>query len=635
MGLISQVLGSRVDAGCNSDRTLPDSEPDSPDDFWKKLPDNALATLGDIYTEIVHWRSSHSKIYNNKVGKKFVDCINVALSAIANDTSEQKIFILAAMTMSHLVLIRTKNKEDGSVNAILNRPLSLWIRGNIMELFNEAKALHTRSKTLSCKRKRDPRKEFVRLMTNGNVAIRQLEEGEDGSVLDLSDRIGDKTVLQVLKEKHPSPGEVNRQLIESPSENVLPFHPSIFDNLDDDAIKRAATVTKGSPGHSGLDANHWKKMLTGMEQISVNLRKTCAKIARRIATETIAPSHLRPYNACRLIPLDKKPGVIPIGIGELLRRIIGRCIARCVSADLKHLGSNIQLCLGQKCGIEHAIHTLREEFDADESCSKLLIDASNAFNLLNRKLALENIETICLSLVTMLGNSYSETSDLLVNGTKLKSEEGTTQGDPLSMAMYGIAILPLIKRLNVTETSQKWCADDGNSEGEQTNLREVFRVLQEDGLNYGYFISGPKCQLITKKNIMEEAKRVFHNTGVQIGLGARVLGSVIGDASAMNMYCEEKVQKYGKMTAKLREFARSNPHPLYSCLTKGVQSKLSFMTRTTPEFHLKLDGVDNYISEKLIPTLTGRDAPNETQRQLLSISLRRDGLNIQMPSDYS
>ena len=133
----------------------------------------------------------------------------------------------------------------------------------------------------------------------------------------------------------------------------------------------------------------------------------------------------------RLIPLDKKPGVRPIGVGEVLRRIIGRCIARCVSADLKHLGSNIQLCLGQKCGIEHAVHTLREEFDADESCSILLIDASNAFNLLNRKLALDNIETICPSLVTALRNSYSETSHLFVKSAKLKSEERVTQGDPL------------------------------------------------------------------------------------------------------------------------------------------------------------------------------------------------------------
>ena len=361
VGLISQGLGSGVDARCNSDGTFSDSEPASPDDFWKKLPDNALATLEDIYNEIVHWRSRYFEIYNNKVGRKFVDCITVALSAIANDTKEQKLSILAAMTMPNLVLIRTKNKDDGSVNAILNRGLSLWVQGKYMELFKEAKALHTRSKTFCCKRKRDPRKEFVRHMTNGKVAnaIRQLEEGEVGGGLDLSDKIGDKAVFQVLKKKHRSPRKVIRQFIESPSENVLPFDPSIFDNLDDDAIKRATTVTKGSPHPSGLDANQWRKMLTGMEQSSVNLRKTCAKIARRIATETIAPSHLRPNNACRLITLDKKPGVRPIGVAEVLRRRSNRCFARCVSADLKHLGSNIQLCLGQKCGIEHAIHTLR------------------------------------------------------------------------------------------------------------------------------------------------------------------------------------------------------------------------------------------------------------------------------------
>ena len=55
---------------------------------------------------------------------------------------------------------------------------------------------------------------------------------------------------------------------------------------------------------------------------------------------------------------------------------------------------------------------------------------------------------------------------------------------------------------------------------------------------------------------MEEAKGVFHNTGVQIGLGARVLGSVIGNASAWNMYCEEK---FAKVQQDDQKFARICP----------------------------------------------------------------------------
>ena len=122
------------------------------------------------------------------------------------------------------------------------------------------------------------------------------------------------------------------------------------------------------------------------------------------------------YNACRLIPLDKNPGVRPIGVGEVLRRIIGRSFLKCLSNDLKLLGQSDQLCLGQKCGIEHAIHALRHEFETPQAEAMLLIDAENAFNSLNLKLALKNIEMICPSLINALRNSYESPSLLFVNG---------------------------------------------------------------------------------------------------------------------------------------------------------------------------------------------------------------------------
>ena len=75
----------------------------------------------------------------------------------------------------------------------------------------------------------------------------------------------------------------------------------------------------------------------------------------------------------------------------------------------------------------------------------LLIDAQNAFNSLNRDLALKNIDMICPALSNSLKNSYKTPSNLFINKKCIKSQEGTTQGDPLAMAMYGIALLPLMR----------------------------------------------------------------------------------------------------------------------------------------------------------------------------------------------
>ena len=106
--------------------------------------------------------------------------------------------------------------------------------------------------------------------------------------------------------------------------------------------------THGSHGLSGLDANEWRRILTPFGQQSVEISKTIAKIAKKLATEELNPELMKPYNACRLTPLDKNPGVRPIGIGEVMRRIIGRTITKCLKNELMSLGSNYQLCLEQK-----------------------------------------------------------------------------------------------------------------------------------------------------------------------------------------------------------------------------------------------------------------------------------------------
>ena len=206
--------------------------------------------------------------------------------------------------------------------------------------------------------------------------------------------------------------------------------------------------THGSAGPSSLDAHDWRRLLSAFGQTSTNLCKLVSKFAKRLATSIIPPEDLIAYNGCRLVTLDKCPGVRPIGIGEVMCRITGRIIVDCIRQDLTSLGGNMQLCLGQKSGIEHAIHSLRHSFDDPENEAILLIDAKNAFNVLNRRTALENVKALCPSLHVALQKSYTHPSHLYIGKSTIVSKECTTQGDPIAMAMHGIAILPLISRLH-------------------------------------------------------------------------------------------------------------------------------------------------------------------------------------------
>ena len=64
------------------------------------------------------------------------------------------------------------------------------------------------------------------------------------------------------------------------------------------------------------------------------------------------------------------------------------------------------VCAGQKSGGEAAIHAMRNIFEADETDAALLVDASNAFNSLNRAAALNNNRVLCPLIATYVTNTY-------------------------------------------------------------------------------------------------------------------------------------------------------------------------------------------------------------------------------------
>ena len=62
--------------------------------------------------------------------------------------------------------------------------------------------------------------------------------------------------------------------------------------------------------------------------------------------------------ACRLVALDKRPEVRPMGIGETLRRALAKLVMRAAGEQAKTACGNLQLCAGLEAGIEGATHAV-------------------------------------------------------------------------------------------------------------------------------------------------------------------------------------------------------------------------------------------------------------------------------------
>ena len=124
---------------------------------------------------------------------------------------------------------------------------------------------------------------------------------------------------------------------------------------------------------------------------SLLLCQAIADVAKVLCSEDVNPDCLTEFIACRLIPLDKgdtkegKPGVRPIGDGEVLRRLIGKLVVGVIKEDITTAVGPLQTCSGLKADIESAIHAMRKVSEDDDTEAILLVDAENAFNKLNRK----------------------------------------------------------------------------------------------------------------------------------------------------------------------------------------------------------------------------------------------------------
>ena len=217
-------------------------------------------------------------------------------------------------------------------------------------------------------------------------------------------------------------------------------------------------------------------------------------------------------------------------------------------------------------GIIHAMHEIYE----DENCEAvLLVDASNAFNSINRNVFLHNVTIVCPAIAIYVRNCYSTYSRLfIIGGNEIQSCEGTTQGDPIAMAVYAIAIIPMILMIvDITSkidesTKTAAYADDVTAAGKIIQLKNWWKTLCNLGPKFGYYPEASKSWLIVKETSKQQATSVFKDTKIQITTeGQRHLGAVIGSLKYKHNYVQNKINELIISEIKVLSKNRKNRTP--------------------------------------------------------------------------
>ena len=165
----------------------------------------------------------------------------------------------------------------------------------------------------------------------------------------------------------------------------------------------------------------------------------------------------------------------PTGVGEVLRRIMGKAINWILKDNIQESAGHSQTATGLKAGAEAAIHSMRLIFEDSSTEAVILVDANNAFNSINRKVVLHNIQVTCPSFSKILISTYHSPSRLIIlGGAKIQSTEGTTQSDNSAMSFYALVTVEIQNRLRITasEVKQVWLADDAAGAGSLESLKK-------------------------------------------------------------------------------------------------------------------------------------------------------------------
>ena len=150
--------------------------------------------IDDAYAQVVHWRPNLFKVPSGACGKQFVAELTRFFNAFASESDLEAIALKSAMTLPSLLLQKphAKSKAHDHVSCLQHR-LSLWEKGDILNLLKEGRALQ-----MSLTRSRQPKSNTADDASTAREFYKNNDDGGEGKSCC-------ETCVGQLKHRSPEP----------------------------------------------------------------------------------------------------------------------------------------------------------------------------------------------------------------------------------------------------------------------------------------------------------------------------------------------------------------------------------------------------------------------------------------------
>ena len=261
------------------------------------------------WRKVVTVRGNHYILPRGSIGREIIDRLAKEMLCLSRQSApSERVIVFIAVMMQRDKMV----KKGADIRRLLKRRIDEWRQERSPELIHEYERCAkqwSKSHGVNLDRSKDHvLRVFSNLMLRGDIrsAVRWLtDQACSGGVLDPSQLVNGKPVAQILQEKHPEASQSGTRAF-LPCDELPPL---VDVDITGSHIENAARSIRGSCGPGGSTAAQWQCYLLRFGSSSSSLRDAVAELVRCLANGVVEWAQIKALMSCRLIALDKCPGV--------------------------------------------------------------------------------------------------------------------------------------------------------------------------------------------------------------------------------------------------------------------------------------------------------------------------------------